>query len=275
MTDVKRSDFHHNFLKSVIVRLDFQGVLESEMEKVLLDVKPFAKEQGFSKCTNKYANQIDIAVMDKGVPEFVETTNRVRRQKVYSFIDENRGFVLDVSSSFICLRINTTHYTPFSEYCGIIPFVANVYKKNIDFFAVTRFGIRKINECLIFHKAQIKEYFNPAHFNYFDQMDGVNTIQSNHVNNFTRGKYQFKLITAIVQGLVNKNVVYSVRLDIDAYLNKTEDVLLLLENQENQSEINDLIFQIYVSLLTDGFITLLASDNDFDTTNILGVESND
>ncbi len=121
MAIVNRNELHHNFLKSVIVRLDFQGVLEAEMEKVLLHVKPFAKEKGFSRYIEKNANQIDIAVSDNGMPESIETTNRVRRQKVYSFIDENRGFVLDVSNSFICLTINTTHYTPFDDYCDIIP----------------------------------------------------------------------------------------------------------------------------------------------------------
>ena len=275
MNNVDRKDFHHNFLKSVIVRLDFQGVLESEMEKVLIHVKPFAKENGFSRYIEKNANQIDIAVTDEGIPEAIETRNRVRRQKVYSFIDENRGFALDVSNSFICLNINTTQYTPFDEYSGIVPIVSNIYRDNIDFFTVTRFGIRKINECLIHDKEKINTYFNSKYCSYFSQLEGLNTIQSNHVNIFTIDKYHINYMTNIVQGQIEKKTVYSVRLDIDAYLNNTENIQALLNVKENQLEINDLIFKIYVSSLTDKFITLLTSEDDFDNSIIIGVERND
>ncbi len=272
---VDRSEFHHNFLKSVIVRLDFQGVLESEMEKILVYVKPFAKKQGFSKYVEKSANQIDISVTDKGIQESIETTNRVRRQKVYSFIDENRGFVLDVATSFICLTINTTHYIPFDEYCGIVPFVSNVYKENIDFFTVSRFGIRKINECLIEDKTQIQKYFNPTLFTYYDLPEGLNTIQSNHINIFTRGVYHINLLTNIAQGQSEGKTLYSVRLDIDAYLNNTEEIINLIEKQEDQANINDLIFEIYVSSLSDELIALLTSDDNFDKSIMIGVERNE
>lgn len=275
VANINRGEFHHNFLKSVIVRLDFQGVLEAEMEKVLVHVKPFAKEQGFSRYAEKNANQIDIAVTDKGVPESIETTNRIRRQKVYSFIDENRGFVLDVSNTFICLTINTTRYTPFDDYCGIVPFVSDIYKENIDFFTVTRFGIRKINECLIEDKGQIQQYFNQSLFNYYDCLEGINTIQSNHINVFTRGEHHINLITNIAQGQLEGKTVFSVRLDIDAYLDKSEDVLQLLDKHEKQVEINDLLFEIYTSSLTEKFISLLTSEDDFDNTIMMGVERND
>ncbi len=275
MASINRDEFHHNFLKSVIVRLDFQGVLEAEMEKVLVHVKPYAREQGFSRYVEKNANQIDIAVTDKGIPESIETTNRIRRQKVYSFIDENRGFVLDVSNTFICLTINTTHYTPFDDYCGMVPFVAGVYKENIDFFTVTRFGIRKINECLLEDKRQIQQYFNPELFNYYSHLEGVNTVQSNHINVFTHGRHHVNLITNIAQGQYEGKTVYSVRLDIDAYMDKPDDVILLLDEHEKQVEINDLLFEIYTSSLTEKLIALLTSEDDFDSTIMMGVERND
>lgn len=275
LSSVRRNDFHHNFLKRVIVRLDFQGVLESEMEKVLVDVKPFAREQGFSEFIEKRADEIDIAVVDKGIPESVETTNSVRRRKVYSFTDEKRGFVLNVSNNFICLTINTMRYIPFEEYSGIVPLVANIYKENIDFFTVIRFGIRKINECLIENKSNIQRYFDSTLFNYYNQIDGVNTIQSNHTDIFDRDNYHINLISKIAQGKLEEKTVYSVRLDIDAYLNSKEDILVMLDKEEKRIEINELIFEIYTSALTDDFMALLQSDEDFDNGIMMGVERND
>lgn len=275
MASISRSEFHHNFLKSVIVRLDFQGVLETEMEKVLVNIKPFAKERGFSRYAEMNANQIDIAVTDRGVPESIETTNRIKRQKVYSFFDDNKGFVLNVSSSFICLTINTTHYTPFDDYCEIVPFVSDIYRKNIDFFTVKRFGIRKINECLMEDKGKIQQYFNPSFFSFFNSIKDVETLQSNHSNIFAYGQHHINLITNIAQGQYEGKVVYSVRLDIDAYLDKQEEVEELLRTHEKQENINNIIFEIYTSALTEKFISLLSSDEDFDDEIMLGVERND
>ena len=274
MDNIKRTDFHHNFLKSVIVRLDFQGVLEPEMEKILLHVKPFVKEKGFSRYIEKVTNQINIDVMNNGDLESIETTNRVRRQKVYSFINEDKGFVLEVSNSFICLMINTTHYTPFDEYSNIIPFISKIYKDNIDFFTVMRFGIRKKNECFIKDKTSISKYFNKLYFNYYDGIDSLNTIQSNHTNIFNYDKYHINLLTNIIQGKSDGKILYCVQLDIDAYLTNSDDIFLILDKQEEQNFINNLIFDIYKSSLTDDFISLLTSD-DFDTTLMLGVERND
>lgn len=275
MLTINRSDLHYNFLKSIIVRLDFQGVLESEMDKVLIHIKPFAKKQGFLRYEEKDASQIDFAFADKSAQNSFESTNKVRRQKVFSFIDEDKGFVLDVSSSFICLMINTTRYTSFESYCSIIPAVAEIYSSNIDFFTVKRFGLRKINECLIFEKEKIKEFFSPAFFSYFDCLEEVNTIQSNHANIFAIDKYRVNLLSNIVKGTSGGKILYSVRLDIDVYLDNTDHIELLLSNPEETKKVNDLIFKVYTSSLTDSFIERLTAESDFDNTVMIGVEPNE
>ena len=265
---VNREDFHHNFLKNVIIRLDFQGVLETEMEKVLVHIKPFAKEKGFLKYAEKSKNQIDIAFTE-GTPGSI----RERNQKIYSFIDEDRGFALDISNTFVCLQINTTHYMPFDQYCNIVLDISKFYKDNIDFFTGTRFGIRKINECQVENKNEIGRYFNPSYFNFYNHIEGINTIQSKHLDIFTCETCQINFITNIAKGQHEGKPLYNVRLDIDAYLDKPENITLL--NQDKLLKINDLIFKIYTSSLTDDFISLLMSDDDFDSTKILGVERND
>ena len=274
MGNVDRADFKYNFLKSIIVRLDFTGVLESEMEKVLVDLKPFAKDRGFSKYIEKIAGQIDVSIADKGAQEPSELSNKVKRQKVYSFIDENRGVVLDVSNSFVCLTINTVQYMPFESYSEIVPHVAAIYKNCIDFFSVARFGIRKINECLIEDKAQIRNYFNPEYFTYFNQIEGIDTLQSNHVNVFSSGKCRINHIANISQGQYEGKTVYSVRLDIDAYFTTSEDIQRLLDSKEELLKINDLIFKVYVHSLTSDFISSLTSE-EYDGGLLIGVEKND
>lgn len=274
MGDVNRTDFKYNFLKSIIVRLDFTGVLESEMEKVLIHIKPFAKDRGFSKYIEKITGQIDVTLIDKGAQESSELSNKVKRQKVYSFIDENRGVVLDVSNSFVCLTINTVQYMSFDSYCEIVPHVAGIYKNCIDFFSVVRFGIRKMNECLIEDKAQIRNYFNPEYYSYFSQLEGIDTLQSNHVNVFSIGKCRINHIANISQGQYEGKTVYSIRLDIDAYFTTAEDIQKLMDSKEELLKVNDLIFKVYVHSLTSDFISSLMSE-EYDGGLLIGVERND
>ena len=42
---ITRNDLKKNFLKKIIMRLDFQGVLQAEMESIILKVKPFLRGQ--------------------------------------------------------------------------------------------------------------------------------------------------------------------------------------------------------------------------------------
>ena len=63
MSPVNRADLHFNFLKTIIVRLDFQGVFEPEMEKILPLVKPYLKEKAFNRYEKKTSNRIEISVL--------------------------------------------------------------------------------------------------------------------------------------------------------------------------------------------------------------------
>lgn len=48
MVNIKRDAFHHNFLKSIVVRLDLQTVLEAEM-KIVSPYQVFRKGIRFFK----------------------------------------------------------------------------------------------------------------------------------------------------------------------------------------------------------------------------------
>ena len=45
---LERNQLKKNFLKEIIMRLDFQGVLQAEMEKILIKVKPYLNDKAHS-----------------------------------------------------------------------------------------------------------------------------------------------------------------------------------------------------------------------------------
>lgn len=275
MGTVTREQLHYNFLKYIVVRLDFQGVLESEMEKVLLEIKPYLKELGFNRYEEKLTSEMEIKLPSILEHSSVVQTNKVKSQKIYSFVNETKGFVLDISSTCICLNINSTQYVAFEEYCEYIRHIAEIYKKNIDFFTVKRFGLRKINQCFMFDKEKINEYFSDRYFSFFDAINNIDNKISSKKDIFVKDIYNINLSCDIIQGQSDRQMMYSVAIDIDIYLDDSKEIENVLYNQESINKMNELLFEVYVSSLKDNLISALSDKNDFIIDDIKGVSKNE
>lgn len=269
MTSIKRTDFQFNFLKNVIVRIDFQGVLEAEMEKILMLVKPYLKEKGFSRYTKKRNNEIAIEVSNLDLQP--PSLSKIQSQEVHSFVNDDRGYVLDLSSNFVCLNISSTAYAPFEEYCALVLDIADIYKTNIDFVSISRVGIRKINVCMVDDKKKIKEYFSSTYFGYFEAIEGSDTFSSNRRDTFGIKPYKGNLSCNIDQGNANGKRLYKISLDIDIYTDNTEIITQCLDLHK----MNEILFGIYVDALTDKFKMALLGDDETAFSDIIGVEKNE
>lgn len=276
MMDIQRKNIKYNFLKTIIVRFDFQGVFDSEMEKLLPLIKPYLKEKNFTRYTKRKNNTLEVnfnsAVLQTPI------LNNVQNQIIHSFINDDSGYVLDISNSFVCLNIRSTSYSPFEEYNDLISYIIKFYKKHIDFFSVTRIGIRKINECILKDKNKINEFFSQDYFRYFSLNKDVHNFFSDKKDTFGFcDKYKGNLSCKIEQGEINSAEHYKLTLDIDIYIdniqliNETNDYKLELE------EMNNIIFDIFVNALTEKLKqALVADENDFKfNDDLLGVERNE
>lgn len=270
MGPIVRTDLHFNFLKNIIFRIDFQGVFEPEMEKILVLVKPHLKSKGFSRYLKKKNNEIQINVGDLESPES-PLSKLVKSQEIHSFINEDRGYVLDLSSSFVCLNINSTAYTPFEEYCAIISEITSIYKENIDFISVNRVGIRKINVCMLEKREKINEFFSSEYFGYFNAIQNTNTVSSNRKDTFIIDVYKGNLSCNIEQGLAENKTLYKVSLDTDIYV----DDVSVIEKGIDFDVMNNMLFEIYISSLTEKFKTALSGDDETLFEGIIGVERNE
>ncbi|MCI8465352.1 MAG: TIGR04255 family protein [Lachnospiraceae bacterium] len=270
MTSIARTDFQFNFLKNIIVRIDFQGVLEAEMEKILMLVKPYLKSKGFSRYMQRMSNEIEINVSNLNNPQ-TPAFSKVQSQEVHSFVNDDKGYVLDISSSFVCLNISSTAYAPFEDYSVLVLDIADIYKNNIDFVSISRIGIRKINVCMIEDKKKIKEYFSPAYFGYFEAVEGVDTFSSNRRDTFGIEQYKGNISCNIDQGNANGKILYKVSLDIDIYIDDMNTILQCLDFKQ----MNEILFGIYVDSLTDRFRMDLLGDDETVFSDIIGIEKNE
>ncbi len=269
MAAVTRTDFQFNFLKHIIVRIDFQGILETEMEKILMLTKPFLKTKGFSRYIQQMQSEMEINVPNQNSQ--ISSVNKIQSHKIHSFVNDDRGYVLYISSGFVCLDISSTAYAPFEDYSAIVLNIADICKSSIDFVSISRAGIRKINVCMVEDKKKIKEYFSPAYFGFFDAIEGVDTYSSNRKDTFGIKQYKGNISCNIDQGTANGKILYKISLDSDIYA----DDINTIEQGLNFNQMNEILFRIYANSLTDQFKKDLSGNDETVFSDIIGVEKNE
>lgn len=257
---LQRSDLKKNFLKEIIMRLDFQGVLQAEMERILMEVKPYLKGKSF----NRYEEKI----IDDG-----NSITDMKSQISYAFMSDVMGYTIGLSVSSIILTIRTQGYSSFDEYAELFAFIAKVYKSKIDFFTVKRFGLRKINFCFSDNREVITKYFNNAYFNCESPATGFESQTTERIDRLSNGIHNINMRYAIEQGQLENDLVYKVTLDSDIYVTDQSEIERLLFKEESINEVNETLFRIYLNAITEDFIKVLCSDED--SVDIIGVESNE
>lgn len=263
---LERSQLKKNFLKEIIMRLDFQGVLQAEMEKVLLKVKPYLKEKAFNRYNEKVNNQAVI----EGT-----SIKEASSQIVYSFMDENSGYTLDLSTTSIVLSVKAVGYSPFEKYSEIFAYVASVYKDEIDFFTVVRFGFRKINFCFIKQLDQIGIYFEPKYYGVEEPVSEFDIATVNRTSRLSDGKKNVNLRYIVEQGEIDQDVYFKVTLDSDIYSNDENTIKVVLSNKDELSAINETLFKIYCGAITEKLAEVLLSEDNSLPEGIVGVEENE
>jgi uncharacterized protein (TIGR04255 family) len=148
----KNIKYSKNFLKNVIFRIDFAPILSI---KENLDSKFHDSIRSiFPKLEIQHGHQI--------LTEFKEenTTSKTEVFNQYSFLSENNNIKLTISPQFIIMVV--LEFSGFEEYKKIISTLlinfSDIYKP----IAVTRLGLRYINEIIIKEGSPFswREYIN-------------------------------------------------------------------------------------------------------------------
>lgn len=270
-----RSDLKHNFLKTIIIRFDFSGISEPELENVISEIKPILHSKGYNKLSIQWATEMDFQLED---PESIEIEGLpiqdIRRQKVYVFGNQTEGIQLKLSPVFAFILIEKTKYIDFSDYSSTLLEIVSVIKKKIPFFNPTRFGLRKINQCIINDRNRINDYFEPAYFHLFSLDDRDFTKIFSAKDCFIHENNNINFSRTIVSGELDGNTAYQLVLDSDIYVLETDVMIQLLDNPSMLTPMNELLFNVYKQVLTEDFIQKLQMDI-FAESDIKGVEKND
>lgn len=263
---IERNHLKKNFLDEIIMRLDFQGVLQTEMEKILIVAKPYLKGMKF----NRYNENVNNQTVFDGI-SIKEATSQIE----YSFLNELSGYTLKLSNSSIILSVKTAGYSPFENYSEIFLHIADIYKKEIDFFTVKRFGLRKINYCYIKNFNDIEVYFDPTYYCCHEPIDEFGVTKINRTSQLSDGKRSLNLRFGVDQGEIDQEKYYRVTLDSDIYSTDEVTITEIIEQKQKMQETNDTLFKVYCNVLNDRLIEILSTEELDIPEGLAGIENNE
>lgn len=273
--DVKRDNLKNNFLKNIIVRFDYTGISEVELDSIIAKVKPIFKSDGYNSLKEEYLTEMDFQLQD---PESIELDGlpikEIRKKSAYVFINEEKGIKCKLSTQFAFVSIQSQKYIAFSEYSKTLINVIKKLKEEVEFINCTRFGIRKVNQCIIKDISKLNQYFEEKFYSIYGLEKGNKPKLFESKDCFIEDAYNVNLARMLVVGEYDGNVAYQVVLDSDIYITNTEKINALLDNEENIVAMNERLFELYKEALTETFIEALGQE-EYNDTNIIGVERNE
>lgn len=275
--EIGREALKYNFLKKIIIRFDYDGMDDTELDQVLSDVSLKLKEHGYTNRTTETATEMQIQFDDPESGNYSEVYGKkVREQKVFVFHNENPQVKLGISSSSACINIEETKYVDCLIYCDVLWKVMKIISESgkVPFFEFKRFGLRKINQCFLRDIKCLNKYFEPAHFHVFKFQD-ESSIKEKVMQireSLEIADYNVNLNRMLIRGELGGEEAYQVNYDADIYL-LDESIEELIQNKEKIAEMNNWLFALYKDAVTETFLNQLI-EGTFDRDMIIGVEAN-
>lgn len=282
-----REDFNKHLTNNVIIRLDYVPLPDDKVDSINNKIAEMllVENNFFSDTKQTLMRNIDIQMNDPSIQDFNEFINVKEKSKIKSYeyykYNENKDIEIKLvfNRQFCAIDINQiVKYYKFEYYRDIFLKVLNIIIDNK--VIINRFGLRKFNDFFLKQYSKIDEYVKEKYFNLEcdDLLESSDSFISEKRYTFARGDENVNLITHSSIGTMDNDVVKRVAFDIDIYVTDIKKLNDVFSNNNTEfiNGINNLLFDIYLNLLTDKMIDILKKENDLNDENIIcGVDYNE
>lgn len=273
-----RSLVKHNFLNQIIFRMDYAGVLDTDVDKFLQENKDIFKQQGFSKLQVGNNSVFDVQIQD-GDDNGASNVSVYPRDKgkVFHIQSVDGHFIEFSKTSFVVLIRPDENYRKIDSYFEFICNIVNNMKDCYSFPEVTRIGLRKINLLYVKNLDKINEIFKNTAFNIGDfrrDIEGISCKNSNENSLLIKDNYHVNYIRNFQEGELDDIKAYQLVLDIDVFQQRNDMIKNIIDNSSGfykyLESTNNLLFDVFWGSLQDGFKKKLIT-KEFDDNDIVGV----
>lgn len=264
-----RYSLKQNFMRQVLFRLDYKGILDI---KKIVEAFQNKFSEKFKSFETAYHNHVDLELSN--INDVSDTLSvpvkEIIKQEIYRFSENTFGndkLVLDISKYFSTLTIQCENYNTIDEYKSFFNDFTKLIYETESYASVKRFGLRKIGGLVLNTKEEIFDVFETKYFNFDFSEDGFSSNKNNYIDiiektegnsptiNYRRSYEKGKLI-----GEDNSQTdAYQIILDFDGYFGIDKLEQLELDKNQDLSEImeitNDCLFEIFKISVTENFLT--------------------
>lgn len=269
-SSIKRTDLKKNMMRTIIFRIDYQGIIGSMDD--LVNVFHSTFQNKFKKFDAVFQNTIDIELNNaEDISKSLSIpVKEIIKQQIYRFSENEFGTdscVLDISKYYTALVVTCTNYSYIDEYLKFFSeYIEFLFKEN-SFIQIKRLGLRKIGGKIYNQVDNIyddfeKEYFNfkigEYHVSRNNYTDVLFADKSSPVINFNRSLESGFEKVQHPDGRIEENPAYQVILDLDGFYDESR-LSTIKFSKDNTKEILETInhkhlFDIFIMSMTEDFI---------------------
>ena len=259
--DIVAGDIKANIYDSVIIRVDFAGMLD--IMQYISSIQPLLDDRDFIMSEELLKEEDALLGKDYNVisSNAGMMKNALGKEKVYRFRGNQNNATISISRFFICIELD---YLVSHKLNENIDLLHNLTSKLllIKFVRIERLSLRKVNSIICSTLNNLLNCFDKKLFN--DAAININTLYKRKAtiyifcestNSFEWDNIVFNVKKNIEQGFVNDKhkEAYKGLLDIDSYIyfdsnDKEIDIRQFL------NQMNSKIFEIFKMHLTLSFL---------------------
>jgi len=267
---VKRCELKHNIMKEIILRIDYQGILE--IEEFIKKIQPKLKEN-FSNYEVKFMNGIEVQIHN---PEELSKTlslpiKEITKQPIHVYTQNKHGndeLMLNISKYTTDLSIKCKNYKGIDEYLDLFEGLVQDLKEKNDFFTEKRFGMRKISYEIFKNQEDAFKCFQKTKI--VPEIDGFEIINGNTKHRLkSKNDFTIDYKREIEDGTIleggEKIKAYRIILDFDGFFDENKLKELNWYGSKNikpdMLKLNEDLFELFTNSVTEDFITKCKGEN--------------
>ena len=175
---IKRNELKHNFLKRIFFRVDYIGILDDDIQKIVTTLRNNIFKNGFTSFQQTYENQMNLEFnIDLSSQDVDAKRNDLERLNFYTFFNE-KGESISLTKNYFFLNVDVNDEShTFDKYVDILGEIIDCYNKISNYSKPVQIGIQKTNVCYFRDLSKLNNYFSNIAFNHEEIMKYIrNTI---------------------------------------------------------------------------------------------------
>lgn len=260
--NIKRKDLKSNFLKTTILRLDYDYLFEEDIEQIVKKLNTFLIQKDY-KMNSKTLNEVTIGfdMLKFNSDDIPININKKSQEQVSSFINKDGNIIIDITRNFSTMTINYQYNKSFDDIIVVFNEIIKQVKDVRENISLNRIGLRKNNIYFMEDIEVINKYFEESLFDFNNAFKKKDTLIRQQAEKYKKSKYLVNQNSEIQIGKYRdsqtkeeKNI-YRILLDIDVYDERLDD------NEIDLNEMNLIVFEIYKANLKEYFLEMLKKEN--------------